>query len=44
MIAQYTAASIVSQNKQYCTPASIDSIISSKGTGRSCQYGSQCRN
>ena len=31
MIAQYTAASIVSQNKQYCTPASIDSIISSKG-------------
>jgi len=31
MIAQYTAASIVSQNKQYCTPASIDSIISSNG-------------
>ena len=31
MIAQYTAASIVSQNKQYCTPASVDSIISSKG-------------
>ncbi|MBP6237919.1 MAG: histidine ammonia-lyase [Saprospiraceae bacterium] len=31
MIAQYTAASIVSQNKQYCTPASIDSIVSSKG-------------
>lgn len=31
MIAQYTAASIVSQNKQLCTPASIDSIISSKG-------------
>lgn len=28
MIAQYTAASIVSQNKQYCTPASIDSIPS----------------
>lgn len=31
MIVQYTAASIVSQNKQYCTPASVDSIISSKG-------------
>jgi len=31
MIAQYTAASIVSQNKQYCTPASIDSIDSSNG-------------
>ncbi len=31
MIAQYTAASIVCQNKQYCTPASVDSIVSSKG-------------
>jgi histidine ammonia-lyase len=31
MIAQYTAASIVSQNKQWCTPASIDSIVSSNG-------------
>lgn len=31
MIPQYTAASIVSQNKQLCTPASVDSIISSKG-------------
>jgi histidine ammonia-lyase len=31
MIPQYTAASIVSQNKQYCTPASVDSIISSNG-------------
>jgi histidine ammonia-lyase len=31
MIAQYTAASIVSQNKQLCTPASIDSIVSSNG-------------
>jgi len=28
---QYTAASIVNQNKQLCTPASIDSIESSKG-------------
>ncbi len=31
MIAQYTAASIVSQNKQLCTPASVDSIVSSNG-------------
>lgn len=31
MIAQYTAASIVSQNKQLCTPASVDSIDSSNG-------------
>lgn len=31
MIAQYTAASVVSQNKQLCTPASIDSIVSSNG-------------
>jgi histidine ammonia-lyase len=31
MIAQYTAASIVSQNKQFCTPASVDSIESSQG-------------
>jgi histidine ammonia-lyase len=31
MIPQYTAASIVSQNKQLCTPASADSIVSSNG-------------
>ncbi len=31
MIPQYTAASIVSQNKQLCNPASIDSIDSSNG-------------
>ena len=31
MITQYTAASIVSQNKQYATPASVDSIVSSNG-------------
>jgi len=31
MIAQYTAASIVNQNKLLCTPASVDSIVSSKG-------------
>ena len=31
MISQYTCASIVSQNKQLCTPASIDTIDSSNG-------------
>ncbi|NUO00813.1 MAG: histidine ammonia-lyase [Saprospiraceae bacterium] len=31
MIPQYTAASVASQNKQLCTPASVDSIVSSNG-------------
>jgi histidine ammonia-lyase len=31
MITQYTCASIVSQNKQLCSPASVDSIDSSNG-------------
>jgi histidine ammonia-lyase len=31
MIAQYTAAAIASENKQLCTPASVDSIVSSNG-------------
>jgi len=31
MMPQYTAASLVSQNKQLCTPASVDSIVSSNG-------------
>ncbi|HMP32305.1 MAG TPA: aromatic amino acid lyase, partial [Saprospiraceae bacterium] len=31
MIAQYTAASIVSENKQLATPSSVDSIVSSNG-------------
>lgn len=31
MITQYTAASIASENKQLCTPASADSIVSSNG-------------
>lgn len=31
MIPQYTAASVVSQNKQLCSPASIDTIDSSNG-------------
>jgi histidine ammonia-lyase len=31
MIAQYSAAALASQNKQWCTPASVDSIMSSNG-------------
>ncbi|WP_052595215.1 histidine ammonia-lyase [Aureispira sp. CCB-QB1] len=31
MITQYTAASIASQNKQLCMPASVDSIVSCNG-------------
>ncbi len=31
MITQYAAASLVSQNKQLCTPASVDTIPSSNG-------------
>jgi histidine ammonia-lyase len=31
MIPQYTAASLVRQNKQLCTPATVDSIVSSNG-------------
>lgn len=31
MIVQYAAAAAVSMNKQWCTPSSVDSIISSKG-------------
>ena len=31
MIPQYTAASMVSHNKQLCTPSSVDSIESSQG-------------
>jgi histidine ammonia-lyase len=31
MLPQYTSASIVSQNKQLCMPASVDSIDSSQG-------------
>ena len=31
MIPQYVAASVVSQNKMYCYPASSDSIVSSNG-------------
>ena len=31
MISQYASASLVSENKQLCTPASVDTIDSSKG-------------
>lgn len=31
MIPQYTAAAMVSENKQLCSPASVDSIVSSNG-------------
>lgn len=31
MIPQYTSAAMVSQNKQLCTPSSVDSIVSSNG-------------
>lgn len=31
MIVQYTAAALASQNKQLCTPASVDSIVTSNG-------------
>jgi len=31
MSPQYTAASVVSLNKQLCTPSSVDSIVSSNG-------------
>lgn len=31
MIPQYAAAAMVSQNKQLCTPSSVDSIVSSNG-------------
>jgi histidine ammonia-lyase len=31
MIPQYSAAAMVSQSKQLCTPASVDSIVSSNG-------------
>ena len=42
MIPQYTAASIVSANKQLATPASVDSIVSSQRSRRSRKYGSKC--
>ncbi len=47
MIAQYTAASIVSQNKQLSTPASVDSIVSCNGqedhVSMASNAGTKCR-
>ncbi|MDR1725239.1 MAG: histidine ammonia-lyase [Bacteroidales bacterium] len=40
MIPQYTAASIVSQSKQLCTPASVDTIDSSQGQEDHVSFGS----
>ena len=42
MIPQYTAASIVSQNKQLCTPSSVDSIVSSNGQEDHVSMGANC--
>lgn len=46
MIPQYTAAAIVSQNKQLSSPASVDSITSSKGqedhVSMSANAGTRC--
>ena len=44
MIPQYTAASIVSQNKQLATPAISRFYCFFKRTRRSCKYGCQCSN
>ena len=43
MIPQYVAASIVSRNKQLCTPASVDSIVSSNGQEDHVSMGAQRR-
>ena len=40
MIPQYCAASVVSQSKQLCTPASIDTIDSSQGQEDHVSFGS----
>ena len=44
MIAQYTAASLVSENKQLCTPASVDSIVSSNGQEDHVSMGANAAN
>lgn len=44
MIVQYSAASIVSANKIYCTPASIDSIDSSNGQEDHVSMGANAAN
>jgi histidine ammonia-lyase len=40
MIPQYTSASVVSQSKQLCTPASVDTIDSSQGQEDHVSFGS----
>lgn len=40
MIPQYSAASVVSQSKQLCTPASVDTIDSSQGQEDHVSFGS----
>ncbi len=40
MIPQYCAASVVSQSKQLCTPASVDTIDSSQGQEDHVSFGS----
>lgn len=40
MIPQYAAASVVSQSKQLCTPASVDTIDSSQGQEDHVSFGS----
>lgn len=42
MIPQYVAAGIASQNKQLCTPASVDSIVSSNGQEDHVSMGANC--
>jgi histidine ammonia-lyase len=44
MIPQYTAASITSANKQLCTPASADSIVSSNGQEDHVSMGANAAN
>lgn len=43
MITQYSAASMVSENKVWAHPASVDSIPSSANQEASCKHGHHCR-
>ena len=44
MIPQYTAAALASANKQLCTPASVDSIVSSNGQEDHVSMGANAAN
>lgn len=44
MIPQYTAAALASMNKQLCTPASVDSIVSSNGQEDHVSMGANAAN